>query len=1701
MRSLILLFRQLATLNLILMVSWATPSQPTGQLVYASNADRFARAAILPDSGAHELRIITPSLIEVYIVSSRDGAANRPTFCDWVDDSTSLLNADAPSISDIEVKIDGVLATISDLGFQRRVRFAPQNETEFRMENSLYLALSAAISNSSTVTVENPAGDKWPSDFVFTANLTPDRWSTAIHVNQVGYEATESKKAHVGQWLGSMGELSIAATTFEVIRTSNSTVAATGSLTQRSDSGFLYIPAPYQEVYEADFSTLVTPGEYQLRIPDLGTSLPFEIRSGIDGVLARTTVAGLFHQRSAQDHSLPYTRYIDGPSHTAPAEIPSNTDRAAFATMWDTIQGLSGGAITGPADLLYPFINTGTVDVSGGHMDAGDYSKYATNTAAALHTLTFAVDHLPGVSALDNLGLPESGDSISDLLQEAHYAATFLTKLQDADGGFYYIVRPKDRSFETDVLPSGGDTQVVYPKNTISTAVATAALAEIASSPAFQSAYPTEAAAAETAALDGWNFLMAALDTDSNGTITPVEKAAAYQKIAFYGDSFTHDDELAWAAAAMFVMTEGEPAYETRLKEFMPDPTNVLLNGWRRLHEGWGSAMRTYAFGIRSGRITNASGHDAAYLALVEVELEQAGDDVVTWTDSSAYGVAMPLKDKEFLVSAYHFAGNESFNALVASQLSPSNPSNPDYIDALRMNANYALGSNPNNIPYYTGLGWRRQREIVSQFSHNDSAVLPPIGLPIANISQSPPYLDTYLINGGNLLQRSLFPTEGIVYPFYERWTESFDVRTEHTINVMAREAAVASWLFVQTSVSTQSWNSASATISGLPSTVNVGTSTNVTLSSSLPTTGARITWEGTSIEPLHGGTTFTFSPEKPGPSQIAADVLFPDGRRMSALANYTAVLPVVNEIENYQSTPLTENLDAICWYALDGDFSDSLMRQGVLTPDSGAETFESAAFQWPSRANGEALSITGTGDGASVSLPDSLLDHNAATAFSIEAMLYVRGFPTTANVDFLRLFKTSDNQPNMRFGSSASSGLEMFAGFTKVMDDTALRPLFTLDTWHHLKIRLDQNGYTFSLNGNVIHTRSSGDFNVWGNYTGGKLAFGHFDGWIDEVVVKAEGATSDPFQSLPGTQVADYRFSSDGSDSTDQQGAVSTTGAADISSGFMCSTEVGDAALVQIPTKEIFDDEHSWGFAIEARIKIDAFSSAPGNARMLSLFRTPLARLELLRKSGASAASVEGGTAGTLIDSATLAPHLTLGEWHQIILQLDRDCYSVQIDGVEVASVATPSGELNRWATSGMTTLEAGNFDGCIDRIRITRIEPTTPGALAAHYAMLGDYADTSGTGQGDLTPVTNGTLNGVLRVRDLGDRARVTIPTADIYNPVTTEAITLEARILVDEFLNFGGSVGLNLVSLIRSPQARLLCYQETVTKNATLFGGMTGTLASAATLSNHLTVDTWHDLTFRLDQTAYTISVDSNVIATIPAPGALSQWDSSQDSLLLTGNFDGYVDHITVKRTDNGIESTVAEYNFDSLSDSSSPQQGDMTLFQNAQLSGFVNFVDIGDSLTVDIPNITFNDTPATQAVHLSADLYIISHKAGTNASPQQSAHLFRLEPNWNAKLSIFNANNAASPGFVGGANELIPPIDLGLLLTTGKLHSVVMTITKDLYRVWIDNVLALESPTSDFVNWDRNGGDPGNLNNAILEIGNFEGAVGNVRITSE
>lgn len=547
-----------------------------------------------------------------------------------------------------------------------------------------------------------------------------------------------------------------------------------------------------------------------------------------------------YHQRCGTTNELPFTRFTHEACHTAAAHVPAPQSSAAFAFTWATVGRTAVEAspdnppqtaprLTREANQLYPFVARGAVDVSGGHHDAGDYSKYTTNSTGLIHNLVFAVDSIPGVVAMDNLGLPEIGDGISDVLQEAKWEADYLAKLQDTDGGFYFLVYPRTREYESNVLPDRGDAQVVWPKNTAVTAAAVAALAQCASSPQFKRHYPAAAAQYLRQAQLGWQFLADAIAQHG--------KAGAYQKITFYGDHYTHDDELAWAACELFLAT-GDTRYAQKLSAWFPNPADYATFrwGWWRMSEGWGNAIRSYAFAARTGRL-QAGQLDAAYLAKCEAQIVAAGDDALRWSNQNSYATSFPEETKHVLSAGWYFSLDQAADMATAYQI----VAKPAYLDALVGNMNYEGGTNPVNVSYLTGLGQKRQREIVSQYALNDRRVLPPDGIPIGNIQTTFDFLTPY----GTELRELVFPSDGAVvapYEFYDRWADSFNVTTEYIGVNQARSLLALTVLATRTTTQAQAWQSGVAQITAPTSVALLNAPVTLTVQApGFDLTGARI--------------------------------------------------------------------------------------------------------------------------------------------------------------------------------------------------------------------------------------------------------------------------------------------------------------------------------------------------------------------------------------------------------------------------------------------------------------------------------------------------------------------------------------------------------------------------------------------------------------------------------------------------------------------------------------------------------------------------------------------------------------------------------------------------------------------------------------------------------------------------------------------
>src|SRR6185312_15721582 len=164
-----------------------------------------ANPLAMPPVGAHQLRILSPTLLELTLITT-EKPGGVPAQWNFVGakDKPNL-----PGATEFAVIVGGKNDSVQSVGFKRRVIYAPLKHRDLRIGNHLYLQVATPIAENQSVEVRNPSRKLWPAATHFAAKADPLRWSPAIHVNQVGYLPDQSKKAMVGFYLGSLGEMNV----------------------------------------------------------------------------------------------------------------------------------------------------------------------------------------------------------------------------------------------------------------------------------------------------------------------------------------------------------------------------------------------------------------------------------------------------------------------------------------------------------------------------------------------------------------------------------------------------------------------------------------------------------------------------------------------------------------------------------------------------------------------------------------------------------------------------------------------------------------------------------------------------------------------------------------------------------------------------------------------------------------------------------------------------------------------------------------------------------------------------------------------------------------------------------------------------------------------------------------------------------------------------------------------------------------------------------------------------------------------------------------------------------------------------------------------------------------------------------------------------------------------------------------------------
>ena len=249
--------------------------------------------------------------------------------------------------------------------------------------------------------------------------------SPAIKLDHFGYRSVDGKVAVFSANPGATVQVRDAATLAVVY-----TVPA-GSIVPKGVDG----PGSFDTVWWVDFSPFTALGSYHLFSPALAAkSYDFVVRGDVHREAFRAALKGYYRQRC-------------------------NTPKtAAHAGAWpDPVACHMGDLATSNAA---GHTNHGVRDLTGGWHDAGDYNKYVWgDSGAALRFLLVGYEHHRFAFG-DDTGIPESGNGVPDVLDEAKWELDWLLRMQLPGGAV--LSRTHVPNFESDSPPSADATPRFY---------------------------------------------------------------------------------------------------------------------------------------------------------------------------------------------------------------------------------------------------------------------------------------------------------------------------------------------------------------------------------------------------------------------------------------------------------------------------------------------------------------------------------------------------------------------------------------------------------------------------------------------------------------------------------------------------------------------------------------------------------------------------------------------------------------------------------------------------------------------------------------------------------------------------------------------------------------------------------------------------------------------------------------------------------------------------------------------------------------------------------------------------------------------------------------------------------------------------------------------------------------------------------------
>jgi endoglucanase len=512
-----------------------------------------------------------------------------------------------------------------------------------------------------------------------------------VRVNQVAYLPAGPKGATV---------VTAAADALPwVLRDAAGAVVATGATTPRGEN-----PSSGLTVHTVDFTSVTATGEGFTLEADGETSRPFAISAAPYERLRVDSKAFFYANRSGVPIS---------------AEVLPGYGRAAghigvAPNQGDTAVGCQEAGDDSQKLLDEPFTCDYTRDVSGGWYDAGDHGKYVVNGGIAVAQLMQEFERTKNAGTHDlgalgdsTLRVPERGNGVPDLLDEARHELEWLLKMQVPAGEQYAGMafhKVADVDWTGLPLAPADDPQkrVLYRPSTAATLNLAAAAAQ--GSRLFA---PYDAAFAARLLTASRTAYAAAKATPALHAPAPDPALDPNPGSGPYNDSDV-SDEFYWAAAELW-LTTAEPAFRADVTSSPVHTADVFLDkGF-----SWGSvaALGRLDLATVPNELPDRDRVRASVLAGADTYLAQQATEAFGQPYAPSDGDyvwgsnGQILNNLQVIGTAYDLSGDERYRRSALTGI------------------DYVLGRNALNISYVTGYG-----TVFAQHQHSRMYSRPPAG-------------------------------------------------------------------------------------------------------------------------------------------------------------------------------------------------------------------------------------------------------------------------------------------------------------------------------------------------------------------------------------------------------------------------------------------------------------------------------------------------------------------------------------------------------------------------------------------------------------------------------------------------------------------------------------------------------------------------------------------------------------------------------------------------------------------------------------------------------------------------------------------------------------------------------------------------------------------------------------------------------------